>query len=204
MYSHREMINSPLLEHILFAAESYTREFKEEKKPCYTSTQGTHTPLRHFYFSQNRCDFSSCVYLSLSASSETLSSVLKRGEKKKPYVYFLKVETSYTFFFPSPFQWDLHDTFPFGFLLRFLLHFKTLTTDSGSRTFLGGDGWNVAEVWKSWLFVWARGIINCSSLAELLHVTGFPVSSGGQGDEVCHSRRHLCLELESRLQKGGF
>ncbi len=42
MYSHREMINSPLLEHIQSAPESYTRELKRKKTHVSTSTH-THT-----------------------------------------------------------------------------------------------------------------------------------------------------------------
>lgn len=133
-----------------------------------------------------------CLFESKCFLWDSTFCIKKRGKKKR-YVYFLKVETSYTFFFPPPFQWDLHNTSPFGFRLRFLLHFKTLTTDSGSRTFLGGDGWNTVEVWKSWLFAWARGIISCSSSTEPPHVTGFPVSSGGQGERAwgLHSRQKL-------------
>lgn len=80
LYSHREMINSPLWQHIQSARESYTGEFKRKEKsmlpnPHTLAHKSTHSST---WSSKYLCDFSSCVYLSLSASSETLSSVYKK------------------------------------------------------------------------------------------------------------------------------
>lgn len=143
MYSHREMINSLLLEHFQSAAESYTRELKGKK----TSSTYTHSPLQHslnIYVTFSSCVYpsSSCVYPSLSARSKAVRSVYKNKS-----FYFLNVETSYPFFFPPIAQHILIWLFPqIPVVFQISNHWQWISS-----------GWLVkySRGLETWLFAWA-------------------------------------------------